>query len=116
MPKLLFLFDEEYRFQMGKFQYNWKSTLLQVNTVKLGDKERFDRKQIGSWFFVTNLPHKDKEHLSLRNNFRVLYLITKFDCSFKSGPLILEIGIICHHENMKKCNFRLEMCWLDEFR
>ena len=37
------------------------------NTVKLGDKERFD-----------------KEHLALRNNFRVTkkFLITKFNCIF----------------------------------
>ena len=37
-----------------------------TNTVKLGDKERFD-----------------KEHLVLRNNFRVIkeFLIPKFDCS-----------------------------------
>ena len=57
------------------------------NTVKIGDKERFDREQIGvkEPFPVTkaNLLHKDKELLALRNNFRVTkkFLITKFDCT-----------------------------------
>ena len=37
-----------------------------------------------SWPIV-NLLHKDKEHLALRNNFRVTkkFLITKFDCISK---------------------------------
>ena len=41
-------------------------------TVKLGDKERFDKEQIGV-----------KELLALRNNFRVTkkFLITKSDCT-----------------------------------
>ena len=43
-------------------------------TVKLGDKDRFDKEQIGvkEPFPMTNLFHKDKEHLAL---------ITKFDCT-----------------------------------
>jgi hypothetical protein len=57
-------------------------------TVKLGDKERFDKEQIGvkepfpaNQF--SNLLHKDKENLALRNNFRVAkkFLTTKFDCN-----------------------------------
>ena len=55
------------------------------NTVKLGDKERFDREQLVlknhfPWPIV-NLLHKDKEFLAWRNNFRVTkkFLITKFD-------------------------------------
>ena len=44
-------------------------------TVKLGDKERFDRNKLVlrnhfPWPNA-NLLHKDKEHLALRNNFRV---------------------------------------------
>ena len=33
---------------------------------------------------IANLLHKNKEHLALRNNFRVTkkFLITKFDCSY----------------------------------
>jgi hypothetical protein len=60
------------------------------STIKLGDKERFDKEQIGvkEPFSVTNLPiyfiDKDKEHLELRNNFRATkkFLITKFDCTW----------------------------------
>ena len=55
-------------------------------TVKLGDKEWFDKEQIGvkEPFPVTNfasLFHKDEEHLALRNNFSVTKKldITKFD-------------------------------------
>ena len=50
--------------------------------------ERFDKEQIGvkEPFLVTcaNLLQKDKEHLALRNNFRVTikFLITKFDCIY----------------------------------
>ena len=56
-----------------------------VSTIKLVDKEQFDEKQIGvkepfhiQWP-IANLHHKDKEHLALRNNFRVTkkFLITK---------------------------------------
>ena len=57
-------------------------------TVKLGNKECFDKKQIGvkepfamtKWQFTTS---KDKEHLALRNNFRMIkkFLITKLDCT-----------------------------------
>ena len=52
-------------------------------TVKLGDKERFDKEQIGVKDQFDNLLHKDKEHLTLRNNFRVTkkFLIAKFDCT-----------------------------------
>ena len=58
-----------------------------VSTVKLGNKERFDKEQIGikKPFPVTNqichLLHKDKELLALRNNFRATkkFLIAKFD-------------------------------------
>ena len=56
------------------------------DTVKLGDKERFDKEQIGvkERFPLTNLLHMDKELLALRNNFRVTKesLIAKFDCTF----------------------------------
>ena len=55
-----------------------------LSTVKLGDKKRFDKEQIGvkELFTATNLLHKDKEHLAVRNNLRVTkkFLITKFDC------------------------------------
>ena len=56
------------------------------STVKLGDKERFDKVQIGvkEPFPVTKcqFTHNDKELSALRNNFRVTkkFLITKFDC------------------------------------
>ena len=58
-----------------------------TNTVKLGDKERFDNEQISRDQF-SNLLHTDKEHLALRNNFRVTkkYLITKFDNDKKNIP------------------------------
>ena len=58
-----------------------------LGTVKLGDKEHFNKEQIvvKEPFPVTkaNILHKDKEHLALRNNFRVTqkFLITKFDCT-----------------------------------
>ena len=59
-------------------------------TVKLGNKERFDKEQIGikEPFPMTNLPftsfiRPDKELLALRNNFRATkkFLIAKFDCT-----------------------------------
>ena len=45
-------------------------------TVKLGGKEKIGAKDIAS------LLHKDKEHLELRNNFRVTkkLIIPKCDC------------------------------------
>ena len=53
------------------------------DTVKLGDKERFDKEQIGvkKQFLLTNLPIY---FIRIRNNFRVTkkFLITKFDCIF----------------------------------
>ncbi len=56
------------------------------DTVKLGDKELFDKEQIGikEPFPVTNVVHTDKEHLALRNNFRATkkFLITTFDCTY----------------------------------
>ena len=71
------------------------STILNLNlkvcTVKLGDKKWFDKEQIGvkESFPVTNLLHKDKEHLALTNNFRVTkkFLITKFDCNYTKCSL-----------------------------
>jgi hypothetical protein len=67
----------------------WASLLSY--TVQLGDKERFDKEQIGvkEPFPMTNLPiyfiRILKEHLALANNFRVTkkFLITKFDCNSK---------------------------------
>jgi len=57
--------------------------ILPSYTVKLGNKERFDKEQIGikEPFPVTNLLHKDKELLALRNNFRATkkFFIAKFD-------------------------------------
>ena len=55
---------------------------------KLGDKERFDKEQIGvkepfPWP-IANLLHKDKEHLALRNNFTVTKKFTKFDSILKN--------------------------------
>ena len=57
-----------------------------MNTVKLGDKERFDKEKLVlrnhfPWP-ICHLLHKDKEHLALSNNFSVTkkFLITKFDC------------------------------------
>ena len=58
-------------------------------TVKLGDKEHFDKEQIGvKEPFPVNLLHKDKELLALRNNCRVTkkFLITKFDCTNIEWP------------------------------
>ena len=60
---------------------------LDIRTVKLGEKELFDKEQIGvkDPFPVTNLPiyFIRKEHLALRNNFRVTkkFNMTKFDCT-----------------------------------
>jgi hypothetical protein len=57
------------------------------STVKLGNKERFDKEQIGikEPFPVTfcHFLHKDKELVALRNNLRSTkkFLIAKFDCS-----------------------------------
>ena len=47
---------------------------------KLGNKERFDKVQIG---IRNHLLHKDKELLALRNNFRATrkFLIATFDCT-----------------------------------
>ena len=62
-------------------------TSIMTHTVKLGEKERFDKEQMGVkepfLWPNTNLLHKDKELLALRNNFRVTkkFLITKFDCN-----------------------------------
>ena len=41
--------------------------------------------------FCKNIDPWDKEHLALRNNFRVTkkFLIAKFDCSSKMAPRIL---------------------------
>ena len=52
--------------------------LLLQNTVKHGDKDRFDKEQIGvkEWP-IANLLHKDKEHFKVTKKF----LITKFDCT-----------------------------------
>ena len=52
---------------------------MDFSTVKLGDKEWFEKEQIGvkKPFPTTNLLHKD--HLALRNNFRVT---KEFDCTF----------------------------------
>ena len=46
-------------------------------TVKLANKERFDKEPI------CHLLHKDKELLALRSNFRATkkFLISKFDCN-----------------------------------
>ena len=61
--------------------------MLKFKLVKLGDKERFDKEQIGAKepFPVTKCQFTSvhKEHLALRNNFRVTkkFLITKFDCN-----------------------------------
>ena len=48
-----------------------------VYTVKLGNKEGFDKEPI------CHLIHKDRELLALRNNFRATkkFLIAKFDCT-----------------------------------
>ena len=68
-----------------------------VSTVKLGNKERFDKEQISikEPFPVTNLPftYKDKELLALRNNFRATkkFLIAKFDCTSFRYPLSARI-------------------------
>ena len=55
---------------------------LLLHTIKLGNKERFDKEQIGikEPFHVTNFPFK--ELLALRNNFRATkkFLIAKFVC------------------------------------
>ena len=59
-----------YFFILGKL-----NSCLNQNTVKLGEKKRFDKEQIGDKEPIprlnANLLHKDKEHLALRNNFRV---------------------------------------------
>ena len=61
-------------------------------TVKLGNKERFDKEQIGiKKPFPVNLLllYKDKELLALRNIFRATkkFLIAKFDCNWKKKYL-----------------------------
>ena len=70
-----------------------KTFFWKVVNVKLVDKERFDKEQIGvkEPIPMTNFPiYLDKEHLSLRNNFRVTrkFLITMFDCNKKSYSII----------------------------
>ena len=66
-----------------------------INTVKLGNKEQFDKEQIGikEPFPVTNFPFtlKDKELLALRNNFRATkkFLNAKFDCTKKWSPKLI---------------------------
>ena len=56
-------------------------------TVKLDDKESFDKEQIGDkesfLSLIVNSLHKDKEHLALRNNFWTAkkFPNTKFDCT-----------------------------------
>ena len=64
----------------------WKMNYFRNDySVNLGNKEHFDKEQIGDKNHFpwpnANLLHKDKEHLALRNNFRVTkkFLITKFD-------------------------------------
>jgi hypothetical protein len=54
-----------------------------ATTIKLGNKELFDKEQICIKEPNASLLHKDKEHLALRNNFRVTekFLIAKFDCT-----------------------------------
>ena len=91
----------------------FKKKWIPAFTVKLGDKERFDKKQIvvkepfsvTKKFLITkvdcilqqkdgHLLHKDKEHLVLSNNFNVTkkFLITKFDCILqqKDGHLFFQ--------------------------
>ena len=62
-------------FTLGWAQWNLSRFEFKFDdTVKLGDKERFDKEPIGIkepfpvWPIV-NLLHKNKEHLALRNNF-----------------------------------------------
>ena len=53
---------------------NGQAVTQKQTTVKLGDKERFVKEQICVFkepFSVTNLLHKDKEHLALKNKFRM---------------------------------------------
>ena len=56
-------------------------SLEELNTVKLGNKERFDKEQISikEPFPVTNLPFTSL--FAVRNNFRAKkkFLIAKFD-------------------------------------
>ena len=89
--------------------------------VKLGDKERFDKEQIGVKLvniyrdqFANLLHMKDKEHLELRNNFKVTkkFLITKFDCSI----LMVICGVWCccrfyHLMNRRLVWFRNNIFW-----
>ena len=75
------------------------SKLYIPNTVKLGVKERFDKEQIGVKeplpVKIVNLLQKDKEHLALRNNFRVSkkFLTTKFDCNMKNWQKIFSLFV-----------------------
>ena len=82
---------------MGKKKSTFKTLLYKLlghtywpigSTVKFGDKEWFDKEQISvtegdiSSDQFANWLHMDKEHLELRNNFKVTkkFLISKFDC------------------------------------
>ena len=76
-----------------KYKYLVPNNLQYRGTVKLGNKERFDKERIGikepiPWPIFYSL-HKDKEHLAFRNNFRATkkFLIAMFDCISKYSCL-----------------------------
>ena len=64
----------------GKSYFMGHNSKNLICTVKLGDKERFDKEQIGVKEPFPVL-HKDKKLFALRNNFRVTkkFFIAKFD-------------------------------------
>ena len=63
---------------------NSKEDWILMKSLEWFDKEQIDIKEP---FPVTNLLHKDKELLALRNNFRAAkkFLIAKFDFTVKLG-------------------------------
>ena len=75
------------------FAFPWE------NTVKPGNKERFDKEQIGIkenfLWLICHLLHKDEELLALRNNIRATkkFLIAKFDCTTKMTSKMLYVAL-----------------------
>ena len=74
-------------FVLSSFHFQFVYTKL--STVKLGNKEQLDKEQMNHFLWpICHLLHKNKEHLPLRNNFRVTKS-SLFPCSTVS--LILTI-------------------------
>ena len=80
------------------------------------DKERFDKEQIGvKEPFPVNkcqLPYKNKEHLALRNNFRVTkkFLIAKFECILSIISILQSLQVRQQSEQSEFKYFLTPLC------